>query len=218
MNNIISKSVAVIVAHPDDETLWAGGTMIKLPSWNWFIVCLCRKSDAERSEKFYKVLKLLDAKGVMGDLDDGPDQIPLEETDVENTILKLLPAIHFDIIISHNPTGEYTKHLRHEEISRAVIKLWNKEKISADELLLFAYEDGNKKYFPKPVAAANIQQLLNKKTWLKKYNLIKDTYGFKKDSWEAQTCPKGEAFWRFTNPEDAMLWLENCGTMKHTVL
>ena len=25
----------MIVAHPDDETLWAGGTILKHPEWHW---------------------------------------------------------------------------------------------------------------------------------------------------------------------------------------
>src|SRR5674476_426209 len=77
------KNVAVIVAHPDDETLWAGGTMLSHPSWNWFIVCLSRKSDKERATKFYDALKIFKAEGIMGDLDDGPDQVPLDEKVVE---------------------------------------------------------------------------------------------------------------------------------------
>jgi LmbE family N-acetylglucosaminyl deacetylase len=41
MKSKIRKSIAVIVAHPDDETLWAGGTILEHPSNDWFIVCLC---------------------------------------------------------------------------------------------------------------------------------------------------------------------------------
>ena len=33
----------------------------------------------------------------MGDLDDGPEQKPLDETEVEQSILNLLPANHFDL-------------------------------------------------------------------------------------------------------------------------
>ena len=43
------RSVAVIVAHPDDETLWAGGMILAHPLWDWLIVCLCRSSDTERA-------------------------------------------------------------------------------------------------------------------------------------------------------------------------
>src|SRR5665647_510515 len=113
MNNCLTKSggtvekktktVALIVAHPDDETLWAGGTILSHPLWECFIVCLSRKSDTERATKFYKALKVLRSEGIMGDLDDGPDQMPLDITDVEQTILDLLPTQHYDLIISHNP-------------------------------------------------------------------------------------------------------------------
>src|SRR5665648_83237 len=201
------KNVAVIVAHPDDETLWAGGTMLSHPSWNWFIVCLSRKSDKERATKFYDALKIFKAEGIMGDLDDGPDQVPLDEKVVEGAILDLLPQKHFDLIISHNPTGEYTRHLRHEEVSKAVINLWYAGKITANKLWTFAYEDGDKKYFPIPVGNANICSLLTKRIWFRKYIIMTETYGFKITSLEAETTPRSEAFWQFTDPYDAKRWL-----------
>lgn len=204
-----SKNVALIVAHPDDETLWAGGTILSHPSWNWYIVCLSRKSDHERATKFYKALQIFKAEGIMGDLDDGPDQMPLDERDVEQAVMDLLPAIHYDLIISHNPAGEYTRHIRHEEASKAVIKLWQQGKISASELWTFAYEDGGKKYFPLAVENANIFRPLTKRIWLRKYSIITQNYGFKKDSWEAETTPRTESFWQFTDPYDAKRWLAN---------
>jgi len=76
MNSKIPKSVAVIVAHPDDETLWAGGTILSHPSWKCFILCLCRGSDTERAPKFYKALKILKSEGIMGDLDAWPRTKP----------------------------------------------------------------------------------------------------------------------------------------------
>jgi len=194
MSNNTFKTVAVIVAHPDDETLWAGGTILNNPSWECFIISLCRKNDTDRAPKFYKVLKNLNAKGIMGDLDDGAEQTPLPEKEVEKAILALLPQNHFDLIITHNPKGEYTKHLRHEEISKAVIMLWNKGIIISKELWTFAYEDGNKAYFPKAIKDASIYEILDQKIWLEKYRLITQTYGFDTHSWEAQTTPKEEAF------------------------
>ena len=121
----------------------------------------------------------------MGDLDDGPEQKPLNENVVESAILDLLPHKHFDLIITHNPNGEYTRHIRHEEIGNAVIKLWHKGKISTDELWTFAYEDGNKEYLPIPIENATIYRSLTKRIWQKKFNLITKTYGFQKGSFEA---------------------------------
>jgi LmbE family N-acetylglucosaminyl deacetylase len=93
-------------------------------------------------------LKILKSEGIMGDLDDGPTRFLNKEV-VEQAILSLLPPQHFDLIISHNPSGEYTRHIRHEEVGEAVINLWHSNKISASEIRLFAYEDGHKEYYPK---------------------------------------------------------------------
>ena len=198
-NYHLIKTVALIVAHPDDETLWAGGTILNHPFWKCFIVCLCRGSDKERAPKFFETLKILNAGGIMGDLDDGPEQNPLDENDVEKAIMKLLPSTPFDLIITHNSTGEYTKHRRHEETNKAVLSLWHNGKIKANELWTFAYEDGNKEYFPRAKQNATIFNTLSKQIWLKKYNIITKTYGFNKNSWEAETTPLSEAFWQFKN-------------------
>ena len=208
-----SKAVAVIVAHPDDETLWAGGTILSHPSWQWFIVCLCRRSDKERAPKFLKTLQILRSEGIMGDLDDGPEQKPLDENELEHAILQLLPSMHFDLIISHNPNGEYTRHVRHEEISKAVIKLWHAGKISAYELWTFAYEDGDKEYYPRLIETATVCRILTERIWLKKYSIITEIYGFEKSSFEAKTTPRSEAFWQFTDPFDAEKWLNNGGVL-----
>ena len=189
------RCVAVIVAHPDDETLWAGGAILSHPSWNWFILSLCRGSDIDRATKFYRALQILHSAGNMGDLDDGPQQKPLKEADVQRTILELLPNKHYDLILTHDITGEYTRHLRHQEVGKAVTDLWLNDEISADTLLTFAYEDGNKLYLPRAIEDANIYKSLSNKIWAKKYNLITKIYGFENHSWEARTTPRAEAFW-----------------------
>lgn len=200
MAQIVTKSVAIIVAHPDDETLWAGGTILSHPTWKCFVVCLCRKNDPDRATRFYNALRILKCEGVMGDLDDGPDQKPLNEMKVGKAILRLLPNIHFDLIITHSSSGEYSRHLRHEEVGKAVIKLWHDGKIATSELWNFAYEDGNKEYFPRPVENAPGYHKLTEQIWNRKYNIMSKTYGFNQNSWEAQTTPRAESFWQFTSP------------------
>jgi LmbE family N-acetylglucosaminyl deacetylase len=196
------KSVAIIVAHPDDETLWAGGTLLDNSAWECFIVCLCRGSDADRAPRFFDALKLLKAEGSMGDLDDGPEQIPLSEDELDNMILKLLPPQNFDLLITHDPNGEYTRHRRHEETGKAVINLWRLERIHARELWTFAYEDGKKMYLPLAVKNASVCTTLSKKIWQQKYQLVTETYGYGAESWEAKTTPKAEAFWKFKDPSE----------------
>jgi hypothetical protein len=50
---------------------------------------------------------------------------------------------------------------------------------------------------------------LTKHIWERKYSLITEIYGFEKDSWEARTTPKSEAFWQMTNINEAQIWLNH---------
>ncbi len=172
----------MLVAHPDDETLWAGGTLLSEPGWVPFVTTLCRASDADRSPKFFRALAQLTAHGAMADLDDGPAQRPLPDEQVEQTLLQMLPSRHFDRILTHCPLGEYTRHLRHEEVARAVLRLWLAGEILAPELWLFAYEDGAGKHLPTAIASADIVRDLPLVVWQKKLNLIRNVYGFPVDA------------------------------------
>jgi len=190
-----NSECAVIVAHPDDETLWAGGLMLMHPNVKWTIVTLCRKSDPDRAPKFFKAIERLKANGFMANLDDGPEQTSLDNGEVQKTIAELLPLKRFDLIITHSTSGEYTRHLRHEETAKAVLALWNSDRLFADELWTFAYEDGNRKYLPRAIKDADLLVGLNDEIWQEKYDIITRIYGFSIDSFEAKTTPKKEAFW-----------------------
>jgi LmbE family N-acetylglucosaminyl deacetylase len=202
-----ANTVAIIVAHPDDETLWCGGSILSNPQWRCFIVSLCRKNDPDRGPKFKKVLESLGSDGAMGDLDDGPDQFPLSDDEVETSIMDLLPHDQFDLVISHSIYGEYTRHRRHEEIGRAVIRLWHTGKLKTKSLWVFAYEDGGRSYLPIAIKNAPLHFVLPAATWDKKYHIITDLYGFTADSWEARSTPAEEAFWQFFDSGQAFQWL-----------
>lgn len=191
------EKCAIVVAHPDDETLWAGGAMLMHPESKWTVVALCRKSDPDRAPKFFKALEQFNARGAMGDLDDGPEQAPLPARTVQNTIVELLPSGGFDLVLTHGVWGEYTRHLRHEETGKAVMTLWNTGRLRARQIWRFAYEDGGGQYLPRPVQDADLLTRLPDEIWQKKHKIITEIYGFGPDSFEAKTTPREETFWCF---------------------
>lgn len=202
-------NAAVIVAHPDDETLWAGGLILAHPDYNWFIATICRKSDPDRSQKFFRVVESYGATGVMADLDDGPEQIPLFSKDIQQTLLQLVPPLAFDLVLTHAPGGEYTRHRRHEEVSRAVMVLWQAGAISSGELRLFAYDDDHGRRLPEAIETAHFYETLPETIRQEKYRLITEVYGFDPESWEARATPHSEAFWGFESPSALQEWLDD---------
>ena len=206
-----SVTAAVVVAHPDDETIWAGGTMMMHSSWQWMVVSLCRGDDRERAPRFQRAVHELGGTGGMGELNDGPEQLPLPETQVQQVILSLLPAQHFDLVLTHSPYGEYTRHRRHEETSKAVFSLWEQGLIRADEMWMFAYEDsgeGGKDELPRAIKTAHLVFELSEESWWRKYRTITEIYGFAPESYEARIAPREEAFWCFHSPAEFQKWLK----------
>ena len=55
------REVAVVVAHPDDETIWVGGTLLMERDWNCRILGLCRAGDSDRAPKFQKAIASFNA-------------------------------------------------------------------------------------------------------------------------------------------------------------
>ena len=202
------EPATMIVAHPDDETLWAGGFLLENTKYSWTIVTICRGSDSDRAEKFLRAMKRLGGTGVMADLDDGPDQRPLEAGLIESAILSLLPRTDYELLVTHSPFGEYTRHRRHEETSRAVTELWARGQLKAPELWLFAYEDGDKQYLPRAIERAHVKNKLDEGVWKEKADIIRNTYGFESDSWETRATPGVEAFWCFNDVQAHRDWFE----------
>ena len=185
----MKEKILVIVAHPDDETIWMGNTLLKNSNkWNTTILSLCRRDDSDRAPKFAKICKIYNARGFMSDLEDEKlNKIPLDEA--MRRIKKF--SGKYDIIFTHNKNGEYG-HIRHKDVHKAVNRMLQDKLLSCKELVYFSYEKKGKYAYPKK----NSDRFINfNKTFLKrKKQLIRDVYGFSKNSFEDICCRGAEAF------------------------
>ena len=197
MENLEPKSVAIIVTHPDEETFWAGGTILSHPEWNCFVVCLTNANNPELAPRFYNALKLLKAEGVMGCMKEISVKNEKDRNELERTIIQLLPNTHFDIIISHNSFGENTENKTHEAVNQSIIKLWQEGYIVADELWTFALENGDIKYYPNGKEQPEVLQRLSKRVWAQKNKIITRIFGFSENSAQTRNAPLTEAFRKY---------------------
>jgi LmbE family N-acetylglucosaminyl deacetylase len=193
---MVKKEVLVIVAHPDDETIWLGGTLLKDNS-NKTIICLCRKKDEDRYPKFKKVCKILKSKGYISDLDDSEKGYykKISKKEIINRILKITKNKKYDTLYTHGKNGEYG-HIRHIEVYNSVNEMLNKKLLYAKDVFYFSYI---KKVNKKKIKSCNINSSADKlirleKPYFKmKKKLIQEVYGFKKGSFEEKSCRDREA-------------------------
>ena len=184
------KTVLVIVAHPDDETIWMGGTLLQnKDKWNITIISLCRGDDKDRSPRFKKACEIFKAKYYMSDLgDETLIDIPTEE------IIKRLKKFSnkkYDYIFTHGKNGEYG-HKRHIDVNKAVRKMLKQGLLICKRVFFFSYikkrsSCHNNKNADKFIYLTNLN-------FIEKKYLIKNIYGFGKNSFEERCCRNIETF------------------------
>ena len=109
----------MIVAHPDDETLWAGKTIAEHPHTG--VLCLTNRGSASRRRAFHGATRALGAVGVILDLPDRRVEQPTAEDDllIVNALDFVLRPRRPLVLLTHAPEGEYG-HPLHRRVSALV--------------------------------------------------------------------------------------------------
>lgn len=183
----------VIVAHPDDETIWMGGALLRFPGLKWTIFSLCRASDADRQPKFFRVCARYGAVGIMTDLDD-EDKLSVKETlpKIKKYIKEKTVGERFDYLFTHGVNGEYG-HPRHKGVYRAVKEMIKDGDLSAEKVFFFAYDPAGE-YKAAPKKDAEFFLKLSPDEFKEKKRVVAEMYGYPHDGIDVGYCADLETF------------------------
>lgn len=131
--NLQSVNKLMIVAHPDDETLFGGAHLI---SDNYLVVCLTN-ARTYRAEDFHDAMDVAKVERIMlsypdtlelpdGKLQYDPDyNWDLDQLAIQSDIDLLLHYKQWDTVVTHNPDGDYG-HYHHKKVSKYTTELYQK--------------------------------------------------------------------------------------------
>ncbi len=188
----------IVVAHPDDETIWMGGTILRNHDWKWTILSLCRADDSDRKPKFEEACKIYNAKALITGLDD-ESLNPLNKKEIIEKIKEILPKKDYDIIFTHGENGEYG-HIRHIEVRNAVKSMIENKDLISKKVYFFNYQKGENAPYPElktpqPIINSDFTLNLNVKELEMKKKIIREIYKYPDEKgFELMSCNKIESF------------------------
>ncbi|MCR5149576.1 MAG: PIG-L family deacetylase [Eubacterium sp.] len=119
----------MIVAHPDDDTIWGGAHLM---SGDYFIVCITNGRNKTRKAEF---LKMLSQSGNSGYILEYPDKVAgmrdnwKEIRDqLQSDLEKIMECKDWELIVTHNTAGEYG-HQHHKYTHKIVTEIYDRNSL-----------------------------------------------------------------------------------------
>ena len=118
-SSVPNPSKVMIVAHPDDESLFGGEALTS--SGGWTVICVTNGTNQQRRREFIEAMSSIGVNYSMlchfDHLDSGNFSGRLEEQ-----LKALLNEFQYDMVVTHNERGEYA-HPQHRAVHRIVRRL-----------------------------------------------------------------------------------------------
>ena len=120
----LGQRPCIVMAHPDDETLWAGGLPIRFPTLEWSAVCCSiPRLDPERADHFKNACGVLGIRNFnVLPFSEGEPSREFEHIDMLHRLFSTSQiGTPCDSFVTHGPDGEYG-HVHHKQIHRYVME------------------------------------------------------------------------------------------------
>lgn len=129
--NLSNINNLMIVAHPDDETIWGGAHLLED---NYLVVCITCGTNRTRVEEFKKALAVSNDSYAMLSY---PDKTNNKRDDwskvynkIQSDLEKIIKLKNWKTIVTHNADGEYG-HIHHKMTHNIVKSIYDKNNIDS---------------------------------------------------------------------------------------
>lgn len=161
----------MIVAHPDDETLWGGAHLNA--SDKYLVLCLTNGNNPVRKKEFEEVMKRTGNYGVILNYPDNPNNVKSKwinvKDDIKEDVAYALFYKNYDMVVTHNPQGEYG-HMHHRFTSLIVTR--ECDKLQKSDVLYYF----NHYSTPNAIRQSKMKPILNEEQIAQKRAIMEEVY------------------------------------------